>query len=122
MVTIKDLEAFGDGWNRHDVDFLMTFMSDDCVFETTAGPERCGKRYTGREQVREAFAGVFKRFPDAHFGEARHFVAGDRGVSEWVFTATTADGKKIDVNGCDIFTFDKGKIAVKCSYFKNRTA
>ena len=122
MVTIKDLEAFGDGWNRHDVDYLMTFMSDDCVFETSGGPERCGKRYRGREQVREAFAGVFKRFPDAHFGEARHFVAGDRGVSEWIFTGTTADGRKLDIDGCDIFTFDKGKIAVKSSYFKNRTA
>ena len=122
MVTIKDLEAFGDGWNRHDVDFLMTFMSDHCVFETTAGPERYGKRYTGREQVREAFAGVFKRFPDAHFGEARHFVAGDRGVSEWVFTGTTADGQKVEANGCDIFTFRDGRIAVKSSYFKNRTA
>lgn len=121
MVTIKDLEAFGDGWNRHDVDFLMTFMSDDCVFETTAGPEICGKRYAGREPVREAFAGVFKRFPDAHFGHARHFVAGDRGVSEWVFTGTMADGKKLEVNGCDIFTFTNGKIAVKNSYFKNRT-
>src|SRR5713226_5208201 len=68
MVTIKDLEAFGDGWNRHDVDFIMGFMADDCVFETTAGPEACGKRFAGREQVREAFAGVFKRFPDANFG------------------------------------------------------
>ncbi len=47
MVTIKDLEAFGDGWNRHDVDALMTFMSPDCVFETSAGPEACGKRYHG---------------------------------------------------------------------------
>ena len=33
MVTIKDLEAFGDGWNRHDVDFIMTFMADDCVYK-----------------------------------------------------------------------------------------
>ena len=122
MVTIKDLAAFGDGWNRHDVDFLMTFMSDDPVFETTAGPEVCGKRYAGREQVREAFARVFKIFPDANFGDARHFVSGDRGVSEWIFTGTTADGKKIEVNGCDLFTFRDGKIAVKSSYFKNRTA
>ncbi len=101
MVTIQDLEAFGDGWNRHDVDLLMTFMSDDCVFETTAGKEVI--------------------FPDAHFGDARHFVAGDRGVSEWTFTGTTADGKKVEVNGCDVFTFKNGKIAVKNSYFKNRT-
>ena len=120
MVTIKDLGAFGEGWNRHDVDFLMTFMSDDCVFETTAGPEVCGKRFSGREQVREAFAGVFKRFPDANFGNARHFIAGDRGVSEWIFTGTAPDGKKLEVNGCDIFTFKGAKIALKSSFFKTR--
>jgi ketosteroid isomerase-like protein len=122
MVTVKDLEAFGDGWNRHDVDFIMTFMADDCVFETTAGKEVCGTRYEGPERVREAFARVFKMFPDAHFGNARHFVAGDRGLSEWVFTATSADGTKIEVNGCDVFTFTSGKIAKKDSYFKNRFA
>jgi ketosteroid isomerase-like protein len=104
------------------VDFLMSFMSADSVFQITAGPEACGKRFTGREQVREAFAGVFKRFPDAHFGGAKHFVAGDRGVSEWLFTATTPDGKKMEVNGCDVFTFAGDKIALKDSYFKNRTA
>ena len=121
MLT-KDLEAFFDGWNRHDVDCIMTFMADECVFETTAGKEACGTRYEGREGVREAFARVFKMFPDAHFGNARHFVAGDRGLSEWVFTGTTAEGKKLEVNGCDVFTFANGKIAKKDSYFKNRFA
>ena len=61
MMTIKDLEAFGDGWNRHDVDYLMTFMADDCVFETSTGSEVCGTRYVGRERVREGFAKVFNR-------------------------------------------------------------
>jgi steroid delta-isomerase-like uncharacterized protein len=122
MVTIKDLQAFADGWNRHDVDFIMTFMADDCVFETTAGKDVCGTRYDGRERVREAFARVFKMFPDARFDTARHFVAGDRGLSEWVFTGTTAEGKKIEVNGCDVFTFRGDKIAKKDSYFKNRSA
>ena len=82
----------------------------------------CGTRYEGRERVREAFARVFKMFPDAQFGNARHFVAGDRGLSEWVFTGTTAEGKKLEVNGCDVFTFAHGKIAKKDSYFKNRIA
>jgi steroid delta-isomerase-like uncharacterized protein len=123
MVTVKELEAFfGNGWNGHDVDVLMTFMSDDCVFESTAGPDACGTRHTGRERVREAFARVFSSFPDAKFEDARHFVAGNRGVSEWVFTGTTADGKRVEVNGCDIFTFRNDKIAVKSSYFKTRTA
>ncbi|MBI1848552.1 MAG: nuclear transport factor 2 family protein [Candidatus Rokubacteria bacterium] len=121
VVTEAMLEAFGAGWNRPDVDFLMTFMSDDPVFEVTAGPEACGRRYTGRERVRHAFARVFEIFPDAHFGDARHFVSGDRGVSEWFFTGTRADsGAKLEVTGCDVFTFRDGKIAVKNSYFKNR--
>jgi ketosteroid isomerase-like protein len=48
MPTIEFLKRFPDGWNRHDLDGLMTFKTDDCVFETTAGPEVCGKRYAGR--------------------------------------------------------------------------
>ena len=47
-------------------------------------------RHAGRERVRQAFARVFELFPDARFGAARHFIAGDRGVSEWRFTGTTA--------------------------------
>jgi len=122
MMTIKDLEAFFDnGWNRHDVDALMTFMADDCVFESATGPDACGTRYEGRERVREAFARIFAAFPDVRFDHARHLVAGDRGVSEWVFTGTTGDGKKVAVNGCDLFTFRTGKIALKSSYLKNRT-
>lgn len=123
MMTISDLEAFfSRGWNRHDVDLLMTFMAEDCVFESTAGPEPCGTRHAGRERVRQAFARVFERFPDARFGDVRHFVSGERGVSEWRFTGTTADGRSVDVDGCDLFTFAGDKIARKSSYFKTRTA
>jgi len=123
MMTTNDLETFFDrGWNRHDVDLLMTFMAEDCVYESTAGPEVCGTRHAGRERVRQAFARVFEVFPDARFGGARHFVAGDRGVSEWRFTGTTAEGKTVEVDGCDLFTFAGDKIARKSSYFKTRTA
>ena len=98
----------------------MTFMSDDCTFETAGGPHAYGTRYIGRDRVREGFETVFARFPDACFRDARHFVAGDRGVSEWTFTGTAADGHAIEVNGCDLFTFRGGKIAHKSSFFKNR--
>ena len=119
-VTVEFLDAFGAAWNRHDVDAIMAAMTDDCVFDVTAGPEACGKRYEGRERVRQAVARVFSIWPDAHFGQARHFVSGDRGLSEWLFTGTRADGTRMEVNGCDVFTFRDGKIARKDSYFKNR--
>lgn len=80
-VTTEVLQAFADAWNRHDVDALMSFMAEDCVFEASAGPEVCGTRYAGREAVRAAFEDVWATFPDAHWGGARHFVCGDRGVS-----------------------------------------
>jgi ketosteroid isomerase-like protein len=123
MMTISDLQAFFDkGWNAHDVDALMMFMADDCVFETAGGPDAFGTRHTGRDRVRAGFQQVFARFPDVRFRGTRHFVAGDRGVSEWTFTGTGIDGRTVEVDGCDLFTFRGGKIALKSSYLKNRTA
>lgn len=121
-VTTDVLQAFADAWNRHDVEALMSFMTEDCVFESSAGPDACGTRYAGREAVRVGFAEVWTVFPDARWGNARHFVQGDRGVSEWTFTGTRADGSRMEVQGCDLFTFRGGKIALKNSYRKNRPA
>jgi steroid delta-isomerase-like uncharacterized protein len=114
------LDAFADAWNRHDVDALMSMMTDDCVFEASAGNAADGQRHEGQEAVRAAFAAVFEQFPDAHWGNARHFVTGDRGVSEWTFTGTSKDGKRVEVTGCDLFTFRNGRIAIKNSFRKNR--
>jgi ketosteroid isomerase-like protein len=77
-VTIEFLEAFADAFNRHDVDALMSFMTEDCVFEASAGSDVCGTRYAGREAVRASFAEVWASFPDAHWGNTRHFVCGER--------------------------------------------
>jgi steroid delta-isomerase-like uncharacterized protein len=120
QVTVDVLQAFADAWNRHDIDALMSFMSDDCVFEASAGPDVSGTRFAGREAVRAGFAEVWATFPDARWNGARHFVVGDRGVSEWTFTGTRADGTRIEVHGCDLFTFRGGKIALKNSYRKQR--
>ena len=121
-VTVEMLDAFANAWNRHDADALMSFMSDDCAFESSAGPDVCGTRYVGRDAVRAGFIEVWTTFPDAHWGNARHFVHGDRGVSEWTFTGTRTDGTRVEVHGCDLFTFRGDKIAVKNSYRKNRSA
>jgi steroid delta-isomerase-like uncharacterized protein len=120
VINPEFLQDFADAWNRHDADALMLFMTDDCVFDASAGTEQCGTRYVGREAVRAGYAEVWSAFPDAHWGEAHHFVHGDRGVSEWTFTGTKRDGSRVEVNGCDLFTFREGKIAVKNSYRKNR--
>jgi len=118
--SVELLDQFAQAWNRHDLDALMSMMTDDCVFEASAGPRVDGQRSQGKESVRAAYAAVFETFPDAHWANATHFVAGNRGVSEWTFSGTHIDGSRVEVNGCDLFTFRDGKIAVKNSYRKNR--
>lgn len=120
QVTEAFLQAFADAWNRHDIEALMSFMTDDCVFEAAAGPDACGTRHVGREAVRTGFAQAWNTFPDARWVDGRHFVCGDRGVSEWTFIGTKADGTRVQANGCDLFTFRDGRIAVKNAFRKDR--
>jgi len=120
QVTEDFLQSFADAFNAHDIKAIMSHMSKDCVFEASAGPDFDGEKFTGQKQVKEAFEKVFAMFPDAHWGNAKHFISGNRGFTEWVFTGTKSDGTKVEVTGCDLFTFNEGKIAVKNSYRKNR--
>ncbi|HPU52151.1 MAG TPA: nuclear transport factor 2 family protein [Burkholderiaceae bacterium] len=115
------LDAFAKAWNRHDLDALMSFMTDDCVFHGWTGSEASGARHIGRDAVRAAFRQAWVDYPDAQWTRARHFVAGSRGVSEWTFVGTRAsDGQRVEVDGCDLFTFSGDKIRVKDSWRKSR--
>jgi steroid delta-isomerase-like uncharacterized protein len=122
MVTVETLEAIADAFNRHDTDGVMAFFADDAVFETPRGPEACGRRLVGTDQVRGGVAARFAGIPDVHYGEATHFVADDRGVSEWTLTGTTTDGERLELRGCDLWTFRDGKVIRKDSYWKLREA
>jgi ketosteroid isomerase-like protein len=120
-VDVEFLVSFCDAFNRHDLDALMAHMTEDCIFDASAGSEQQGRRYVGCDAVRGGFAEVFMNFPDSQWEEGQHWVSGDRGVSAWVFRGTRRDGTCVEVNGCDLFTFRDGKIAVKDSYRKQRT-
>jgi ketosteroid isomerase-like protein len=119
-IMTEFLDAFAEAWNRHDVNAILSMMTPDCVFEASRGPEVKGTRYVGQEEVRRGVEEVFATFPDARWNGPKHFIAGDRGVSEWVFTGTGPDGARVEVQGCDVFTFRDGKIAIMNSYRKQR--
>ncbi|MEO5696295.1 MAG: nuclear transport factor 2 family protein [Burkholderiaceae bacterium] len=119
-VTITMLQDFAKAWNRHDIDALMGFMSPDCEFHATAGPEQLGRSFVGTEAVREGFQLAWKAFPDAAWRDGDHFVCGERGVSESTFCGTRTDGARIEARMVDVFTFRGGKIAVKNAYRKDR--
>ena len=112
------LQALLDAFNSHDVDKILSFFTDDCVFDTPRGPAPGGQRMVGKEEVRKGFQARFDGIPDIHYGDERHFTSGDRGVSEWTIRGTQASGEPIEVRGCDLFEFTDGKISRKDSFWK----
>ncbi|HEY7345613.1 MAG TPA: nuclear transport factor 2 family protein [Gaiella sp.] len=117
-LTTETLEAIADAFNRHDLDAIMSFFAEDAVFESPKGPDAWGRRFVGREQVREGLAARFAGIPDVHYGDGVHWVSGDRGVSEWTLTGTTTDGEQLRLRGCDLWTFRDGQVVKKDSYWK----
>ena len=115
---VETLKAFLDAFNEHDVDAIMGFFTEDCVLELPRGDRPGGRRFEGKDQVREGIAARLAGIPDIHYGEDSHWVSGDRGVSRWTITGTDTLGERVEVRGCDLFELRDGKIAHKDSYWK----
>jgi ketosteroid isomerase-like protein len=115
------IEAIAAAFDRHDLDAIMAHFADDAVFESPRGPDAWGQRFVGRDEVRAAFAGRFAGIPDIRYQDDEHFVDGDRGASEWTLSGTTTAGDRIEVRGCDLWTFRDGKVVKKDSFWKIRT-
>jgi len=120
-VTEQTLADFAAAWNRHDIEALMSFMTDDCEFHAVAGPDMLGRSFIGREAVRAGFEAAWTAVPDAQWLDGVHVVRGDRGFSESTFCGTrAADNARLEARMVDIFTFKDGKIAVKNAFRKDR--
>jgi ketosteroid isomerase-like protein len=120
--AIRMLQDIAAGFDSHDLDRILVHFADDAVFESPRGPDPWGQRVSGIEAVRDAFAGRFSGIPDVRYQQDRHFVDGDRGASEWTLSGTTTAGQRIEVRGCDLWTFRDGKVVTKDSYWKIRTS
>ena len=112
------LAAFGEAWNARDADLVVGFMTEDCRYRASVGPELEGRTYEGRDEVRQGVQAFFDRYPDGRFEDARVFVAGDRGASEWTFVWTDEQGETRRVRGCDLFEFEGDRIRTKDAFRK----
>ena len=119
--ALRMLKAVTTAFDEHDLDGIMAHFGDDAVFDGPRGTDPWGTRFVGRKQIREAFAARFSGIPDVCYGDDAHFVDGDRGASEWTLSGTMADGTRIEVRGCDLWTFEGGAIVKKDSFWKIRT-
>ncbi len=120
--NVEGLQAIAAAFDAHDLDTIMSYFADDAVFDAPRGPDEWGSRVIGKQAIREAFAGRFEGIPDVRYTDDDHFVAGNRGCSEWTLRGTTVDGTRVEVRGCDLWTFRDGAVVRKDSYWKIRTS
>jgi len=117
-VAVPVLQEVLDAFNAHDLDLIMSFFAEDCVMDMPHGPGPGGRRLVGKDQVREGIRSRLDGIPDIHYGDDRHWVCDDRGVSEWTIRGTRRTGERIEVRGCDLFEFVDGKITRKDAFWK----
>jgi len=116
-MTIERLLAFGDAWNRGDVDEIMSYFAPQCTYAASVGPEP-GRTYQGPEAVRRGVIAMLAHDRAGRSKSGPTFVAGDRGVSEWSYEFTAADGAVTEVRGCDLFEFEGDLIRRKDAFRK----
>lgn len=118
QVTTELLKSFLEAFNRHDLDSIMEFFADDCVFYMPRGSKPRGDKFVGKDEVRAGLSKRFEGIPDVHYGDDKHWVGENFGVSEWTLTGTSTAGINTEVRGIDLLEFNNGKIIRKDSFWK----
>jgi steroid delta-isomerase-like uncharacterized protein len=120
----KAIAAYGEAWNRHDVEAILAMHTEDSVFENHTS----GGRGVGKDAIREILRGVFAAFPDIRFEARRTYVRDGVVTQEWTATGTLAvpytrgattvqpTGRKVSWNGVDVIPFAGGRVARKDVY------
>ena len=115
--TLLTIHAFNAALNAHDIDAVMSLMTDDCLFENT-WPAPDGERYVGQSAVRAFWEKLIADSPSAHFDLEEIFAVGDRAAQRWVYTWTDPSGTTGHIRGVDLFRVTDGKVAEKLAYVK----
>jgi len=110
---ILDLvERYRAGWFAHDVDAIMSVLTEDAVFHNLT----TGERVEGAAAVRAHIAQIHAKRPDLSFVERAVYVADDVAVIEWTATATDSAGGRVEWDGIDVVNVRDGLIARNAVY------
>ena len=117
MVTIELLDDIQDGFNRHDVEAILSHFTDDCEWLMARGPNAPeGRRCLGKAEIGEVLSARYQEIPDMRWEDITHFISADgtKACSEWTVAGTPTDGTPaFSQLGCDIWTFRDGNVVKK---------
>jgi len=98
-------------WSRGDVEGIVSFFTDDCVFEDV-----CGRAvHRGREALRAEAKRVVESDPDLRLEVVSVLGVGGWVAGEWVQTGTQG-GRRYSLRGASILEVRDGKISRESMY------
>jgi len=109
----EKLLAFSTAWKNGNVEEIMSFFSEDCIYKASVGSEP-RTTFIG---VKEVAIGIEKMiaFDNAVSSEVSNIkIDGDFGFWEWTYTYSNGD----IVKGCDVFEFGEDLIKTKNAFRK----
>jgi steroid delta-isomerase-like uncharacterized protein len=118
----KMMNDYLSAWNAHDVERILSFFTDDCVYNCTP----MGKVSQGKNELKDFLSNMFTEFPDAKIEMKSSFGTGDKGAGEWILSGTfahssnpamPATGKSFSVPGVGINEYSGGKISRVTNYW-----
>ncbi len=119
-VTIALLDEIQDGFNRHDVEAILSHFVDDCEWLMARGPNAPeGRRCLGKQEIGDVLRVRYGEIPDMRWEEMRHWVCDQtKAISEWVVRGTPEGGAPFEYVGCDLWEFRDGYVTKKDTYWK----
>jgi hypothetical protein len=117
MTETRFLE-FLAAWERRDLEAVMSFLAEWCVYEGAIGPEP-GNTAVGLQAVGQALSEQFTQ-ESGEILVATSFVCGARGMLEWTAKDRLPDGRPRLRRGCDWFEFHEDQIRRISSFRKGR--
>ncbi len=111
----KILDDMYAAWRAHDIEKVVSYYTDDCIYEDMA----MGVVNDGKDQLRHFVREVYGTMPDFKVEYAHRFATETEAAGEWIITATwngqfegvDCTGKKIRFTGLSLYKFRDGKIS-----------
>lgn len=118
--TIEIVRRFSEAWSRRDLDAIMAFFTEDCIYSASVGPEP-GTTFCGRAGVRAGIEAMFRHDAASTVEPGRIFADGNKVFSEWIYRFPQGSGR-VPAHGCDVFEFEGDRIRLKDAFRKQATA
>jgi steroid delta-isomerase-like uncharacterized protein len=116
-------DEYGEAWNRRDADEIVSFMTDDAVYEDVA----TGAHSRGHDEIKAFIQGMSERVSsDIAFEFPDPIVVTEDGYAlEWIMRGTHDRGsdqlpgsrKPFEIHGVSVGRLDGGKIAWNRDYW-----